>query len=106
MTPVTSEESLSKRAKSDLTEILLLLAIHKSIMLHCATFNSSNDQQANVGLFRFPINDKKTTFTLAYCTKNVQTTTNRIHTDYWQRALETLLESLKLRKFHSKHRGT
>ena len=31
----------------------------KSIMPHCATFNCSNDQQANVSLFRFPINDKK-----------------------------------------------
>ena len=103
---VTSEEPLSKRAIWDLTEILLFLAIHKSIMAHCATFNCSNDQQANVSLFRFPINDKKTTFTLASCTKNVQTTTNRTHTDYWQRAFETLLESLRSRKFHSKHRAT
>ena len=50
--------TLSKRAKRDLTEILLLLAIHKSIMPHCAAFNCSKDQQANVSLFRFPINDK------------------------------------------------
>ena len=49
----------SKRAKRDLTQMLLLLAIHKSIMPHCATFNCSNDQQATVSLFRFPINDKK-----------------------------------------------
>ena len=62
---MTSEESLSKRAKRDLTEILLLFAIHKSIMPHCAAFNCSADQQANVSLFRFAINNKKTTFTLA-----------------------------------------
>ena len=103
---MTSEESLSKRAKRDLTEILLLLEIHKSIIPHCATFNCSNDQHANVSVFRFSINGKKTTFTLASCTKNVLTTTNRIHTDYWQRAFENLLESLQSRKFHSKHRGT
>ena len=62
---MTSEESLSKRAKRDLTEILLLFAIHKSIMPYCATFNCSTDQQANVSLFRFAINNKKATFTLA-----------------------------------------
>ena len=53
---MTSEESLSKRAKRDLTEIL---AIHKSIMPHCIAFNCSKDQQANVSIFRFPSNDKK-----------------------------------------------
>ena len=56
---MTSEESLSKRAKRDLTEILLLFAIHRSIKPHCAAFNCSKDQQANVSLLRFPINDKK-----------------------------------------------
>ena len=68
---MTSGESLSKHVKRDLTDILLVLAIHKSIMPHCAAFNCSNDKQANVRLFRFSINDKKTTFTLASCTKSV-----------------------------------
>ena len=51
-------------------------------MPHCAVFNCSKDQQANVSSFRFPINDKKATFTLASCTKSVQTTTNRSCKEY------------------------
>ena len=78
---MTSEESLSKHAQRDLTEILLLFAIHKSIMPYCAAFNCSKVQQANVSLFCFPINDKKLlSLWLAAQKACTETTTNRIHT--------------------------
>ena len=98
--------TLSKCAKRDLTEILLLLAIHKSIRPHCASFNCSKDRQANLSLFRFPINDKKLLSLWLAALKACR----RPQTEYilakLQRALETLLESLPSRHFHSKRRGT
>ena len=76
-------------------------------MSHCAAFNCSNDKQANVRIFRFPINDKKL---LSPQWLAAIKACRRTQTEYilakLQRALETLLESLQSRKFHSKHRGT
>ena len=95
-----SEESLFKRAKRDLTEILLLLAIHKSIMPHCVAFNCSNNQQVNVSLFCFPINDKKMTFILLAALKACRQPQTEYIPAKLQRALETLLESLQSRNFH------
>ena len=95
--------TLSKRAERDLTEILLLLAIHKSIMPHCAAFNCSKDQhEANVSLFRFPINDKKNTLPLASCTKSLQTTTNRIHTGKAAKSTRDFARITSVKKFSLK----
>ena len=103
---MTSEESLSKRAKRDLTEILLLLAIHKSIMAHCAVFNCSKDRQANVSLFRFPINDKKLLSLWLAALKACRQPQTEYILAKPQRAFGTLLESLPSRNFHSKQGGT